>query len=122
MMNHEQPPGPEGKWFGINHLRAIRNDFRHFSHEQFPGGLYERMGAYGPKYHPQLQVLIEDHCIILSGIRAVLERSKVAGVTDEPALMSDLAEVIKHLRRHEQREHELAEQLIMLDTRTEESD
>lgn len=89
---------------------------RHFSHEQFPGGLYERMGAYGSAYHAELKALIEDHCILLSGVRALFERAKATGTADESTLMSDLAEFIAHLRRHEQREHELAEKLITLDT------
>ena len=32
---------------------------KHFSHEQFPGGLYECMGAYGSRYHDELKVLVE---------------------------------------------------------------
>lgn len=32
-MKPTNPPGPVGRWGGINHLRAIRADFREFSHE-----------------------------------------------------------------------------------------
>ncbi|MCO6459710.1 MAG: cytochrome P450, partial [Pirellulaceae bacterium] len=31
-MNQATPPGPMGRWGGLNHLRAIRADFRVFSH------------------------------------------------------------------------------------------
>ncbi|WP_197442780.1 cytochrome P450 [Lignipirellula cremea] len=31
-MNQAAPPGPMGRWGGNNHLRAIRADFREFSH------------------------------------------------------------------------------------------
>jgi hypothetical protein len=80
------------------------------------------MGAYGPEWHAQLHVLIEDHCVILSEIRAVLERAKLVKATEESTFLSDLAEVVAHLRRHEYREHELAEKLMALDARAEESD
>ncbi len=32
---------------------------KHFSHEQFPGGLYECMGAYRSRYHDELMALAE---------------------------------------------------------------
>jgi hypothetical protein len=87
---------------------------RHFSREQFPNGLYERMGAYGPQWHSQLRGLIRDHCVILSGIRAISERANQPGADEDPTFIGDLAEVIAHLRRHEQEEHELAEKLMAL--------
>jgi len=31
-MSHWKPPGPPERWGGLNHLRAIRFDFRKFSH------------------------------------------------------------------------------------------
>jgi cytochrome P450 len=31
-MNDSTPPGPRGQWGGLNHLRAIRADFRAFAH------------------------------------------------------------------------------------------
>jgi hypothetical protein len=85
---------------------------KHFSHEQFPGGLYERMGAHGSLYHEELKILVQDHCIILSAVRALLERSRVAVRNDEAALLDNLAEVLNHLRDHEQREHALADKLM----------
>ena len=36
---------------------------RHFSHEQFPGGLYEQLGAYGPEHHGTIRELIGEHSI-----------------------------------------------------------
>jgi len=95
---------------------------RHFSHEQFPDGLYDRMGAYGSKWHSQLRILIEDHCVILSGIRAMSERASRPGSDEDPTFISDLAEVIAHLRQHEQREHKLAERLMALEARAKAND
>jgi hypothetical protein len=87
---------------------------RHFSHEQFPGGLYERMGAHGSRYHDELKTLIEDHCTILSSVRGLLERTRIAGEGDEPELLGDLADVLLHLNAHERREHALADKLMTL--------
>jgi hypothetical protein len=84
---------------------------RHFSREQFPGGLYECMGAYGSHYHEDLKVLVNDHCVILSAVRGVLEHAQAANAHDEPALLAEVAEVLDRLLDHEQREHALADKL-----------
>ncbi len=86
----------------------------HFSHEQFPGGLYECMGAYGSRHHPELKVLIEDHCTILSSVRGLLEQTRVAEQQHEAALLDAVAEVLSRLDDHEQREHALADKLMAL--------
>jgi hypothetical protein len=85
---------------------------KHFSREQFPGGLYECMGAYGSSYHDDLKVLVRDHCIILSAVRGLLERTRGADRRDEPALLAEVSEVLSHLHDHERREHALADKLM----------
>ncbi|MFQ6022486.1 MAG: hypothetical protein ACE5NW_07165 [Acidiferrobacterales bacterium] len=50
----------------------------HFAREQFPGGLYESLGAYGTEYHDELRILVSEHCRILSAVRGVLERARLA--------------------------------------------
>ena len=85
---------------------------RHFSHEQFPGGLYECMGARGSQYHDDLEVLIEDHCRILSSVRGLLERTRMAEAANQPALLEDLSRVLEELADHEHREHALADRLV----------
>ncbi len=87
---------------------------KHFSHEQFPGGLYECMGAYGSRYHDELKVLVRDHCTILSAVRGLLERTRTADRQDEPALLAEVTEVLAHLHDHERREHALADKLMAL--------
>ena len=87
---------------------------KHFSHEQFPGGLYERMGAYGSDYHDELRILVEDHCTILSSVRGLLERTRITDEQDEPALLREVAEVLRDLNDHEHREHALADKLMTL--------
>lgn len=85
---------------------------KHFSHEQFPGGLYECMGAYGSDHHEELKILVQEHCVILSAVRGLLERARIAGGRDEPAVLHDVTEVLARLRDHEYREHALAEKLM----------
>ena len=99
---------------GLNSLleRLHTSLIKHFSHEQFPGGLYERMGAHGSRYHDELKILVEDHCIILSAVRGLLERTRAANRNDESALLDDLASVLTHLHDHEHREHALADKLM----------
>ena len=87
---------------------------KHFSHEQFPGGLYECMGAYGSRYHDELKLLVRDHCTILSAVRGLLERTRTTDRQDEPALLAEVAEVLAHLHDHERREHALADKLMAL--------
>lgn len=85
---------------------------KHFSREQFPGGLYECMGAYGSRYHDELKILVRDHCVILSAVRGLVERARGAERLDEPALLGEVAEVLTRLRDHEHREHALADKLM----------
>lgn len=84
----------------------------HFAREQFPGGLYESLGAYDSTYHDELRVLVQDHCLILSSMRGVLERARVANEEQETDILDDVATVIGSLYEHEHREHALAEKLL----------
>ena len=83
----------------------------HFAHEQFPGGLYESMGAFGSRWHEHLRELIRDHCLILSEARAVLERARVSTPHTQDALQAAVIALIKQLSTHERKEHHLAERL-----------
>ena len=85
---------------------------RHFAQEQFPGGFYECMGAYGSHHHEELKILVREHCVILSAARGVLDRALVAGAQDEPAVLKEVDEVLGHLCDHERREYALAEKLM----------
>ncbi len=84
----------------------------HFSHEQFPGGLYEQLGARGAEHGDQLKVLIREHCEILSSISALVERARAAGTESELELREQTARVIEKLEQHEMKEHRLAESLL----------
>jgi hypothetical protein len=85
---------------------------QHFSHEQFPGGFYETMGAFGPEYHDDLRHLVKEHCTMLSAVGALIERTRHSEHGDEAALLQDMHTVLQQLGEHEKREHELAAKLI----------
>jgi hypothetical protein len=84
----------------------------HFAHEQFPGGLYESLGAYGSTHHEDLRVLVNEHCVILSSVRGVLERARLANETQAAQILNEVAAVITSLHQHEHKEHRLAEKLL----------
>jgi hypothetical protein len=84
----------------------------HFAHEQFPGGLYESLGAYGSIHHEDLRVLVNEHCVILSSVRGVLERARLANETQAAQILNEVAAVITSLHQHEHKEHRLAEKLL----------
>lgn len=83
----------------------------HFAHEQFPGGLYESMGAFGSCCHDDLRELIREHCLILSEARAVLERAQTMAPDALDELNNDVMALSELLFRHEHKEHRLAERL-----------
>jgi hypothetical protein len=84
----------------------------HFAREQFPGGLYESLGGFGSEHHLELRELVSEHCLILSSLRGVLERTRLAGAADAPTVLHEVAAVVENLRRHEHKEHALAEKLL----------
>ena len=84
----------------------------HFAHEQFPGGLYECLGAQEAGAHGELRILVREHCTLLSDVRGLLENAKRAEPADSEMLLGGVAELIAGLRAHERREHRLADSLV----------
>lgn len=102
---------------GLADLSALLEELHellvdHFAHEQFPGGLYESLGAFDSSHHEELRTLVREHCELLSRTRGVLERSRAAAAADAVALLREVSAVIAQLREHEQREHALARKLL----------
>ncbi|MFQ5935218.1 MAG: hypothetical protein ACE5LB_02250 [Acidiferrobacterales bacterium] len=101
----------------VAHLVTLLEDLHellinHFAQEQFPGGLYETLGGHGSAYHDELRVLVNEHCVILSSLRGVLERTRITSEDDAPEILREVSAVAKHLREHEHKEHELAEKVL----------
>lgn len=83
----------------------------HFAREQFPGGLYECLGAYGSKHDDDLRVLVKEHCLILSAVRGLLERARSAQEEESSGILREVNEVVESLYEHEHKEHELVEKM-----------
>lgn len=95
-------------------LERLHKDLtNHFAREQFPGGLYEIMGAHGTGHHDELRVLIREHCDILSAVSGLLERARMAHMTSDDRVVHDLGQVVASVRSHERKEHQLASNLMM---------
>jgi len=93
-------------------LKALHDRLAdHFAHEQFPGGLYEAMGASGPEHHEDLKVLVREHCTLLSTARGLVERARSVTSAGRDALLLEVGAMIAALRAHEEREHRLASKL-----------
>ncbi|MDX1431506.1 MAG: hypothetical protein R3286_03560 [Gammaproteobacteria bacterium] len=85
---------------------------RHFSHEQFPGGLYEALGGLGAEHHEEIRALIREHCTILSDVRGLLEHARAAEPEAEHTLLARRDAVVAAVRAHEEREHRLADRAL----------
>lgn len=88
----------------------------HFSKEQFPGGLYESMGAFGSRWHSTLQELIQEHCTILSEARSLLDQARNCAPDERDALQPRIIGLVRLLAEHEEKEHQLATTLKTLST------
>lgn len=86
----------------------------HFAREQFPGGLYERMGAFGSRWHADLRGLILEHCMILSETRGLLDRARECAPAERHELQPEVIALIQQISNHEVKEHELASRLKSL--------
>ena len=104
----EAMPDPAGLEPLLDELHDLLVD--HFAHEQFPGGLYEQLGAYGPRYHEEIRALVGDHCRILSAMGRLRERARGATRADAETLR-DVRDTVGAIRAHEEREHALASRL-----------
>lgn len=82
---------------------------RHFAHEEYPDGLYHSMGALTSEHRKDLRELVDDHFVILSTLRGMIERAKLQRTE---TLAADVQALSERLRAHETHEHALAASLI----------
>lgn len=102
----ESDPDP-GKL--VHRLEQLHNTLvDHFAREQFPGGLYESMGAFGSRWHGDLRELISEHCTILSQARGLLDEARRLPPNERGGLQPDVIALVHQLTSHEEKEHRLA--------------
>ncbi len=88
-------------------LRGLHTELhQHFANEEYPGGLYERMGVLGPRFRDEVRHLVDDHYKILGSIREMSDRAEAGEAPAE--LVEELMALVEWMREHEDREHRMA--------------
>lgn len=110
LMNRLKEPCP------IDRLQLLLNELHstlmsHFAHEQYPGGFYEYLGTLHPEHHGALRELVDDHNVILSTVRGLLERARLGDPQGTSGIAQEVADLAKRIEAHELRERDLAKQL-----------
>ena len=90
-------------------LQQLHTQLRqHFAREEYPGGLYDVMGACKPEFRQELRVLVDDHFRMLASVRGLAARAKEGGDKVRSVVLGEVTELIDFIHRHEKREHEMA--------------
>jgi hypothetical protein len=80
----------------------------HFAHEEFPGGLYQSMGALAPEYAPAIRDLVDEHFQVLASIRSLTAKARGPWPSSAAELLGEVAALIDRLSAHEAKEMRLA--------------
>ena len=89
----------------LNNLHALLRN--HFAHEEFPGGLYDLMGACSLQFRQEVRELIGEHYEVLSTVLSLSKRLQLEGQDGVSDAIQDVAAVVDIVRGHEKREHEM---------------
>lgn len=82
---------------------------RHFAHEEYPDGLYDRLGACTPEHRDELRELVDEHFNLLATLRGMIERARAG---DRSRLADEARTLAERLREHETKEHALGARLV----------
>jgi hypothetical protein len=98
-------------------LAALLDDLHgklkaHIEHEEFPGGLYESMGALGPAYANEVRELVDEHFRFLATARSLADEVRRAESPLAPRILNDAAALAEQLHTHEAIEQQLAERIL----------
>ena len=80
----------------------------HFAREQLPDGFYEALGELAESRRDELQMLIDEHATILSNLNEMLEQAKESDAGNQSELLDRVSTLLQQLDGHEQKEHQLA--------------
>jgi hemerythrin-like domain-containing protein len=83
----------------------------HFSHEEFPNGLYESMGALASAHAGEVRDLVDEHFQLLSAVHSLAGEARRVKEGEAKALLQRAAAIADRLRAHEEKELQLAESL-----------
>ena len=91
-----------------NHLGDLQEMLKsHFAREEYPGGLYDQMGATSGEHRTAVRKLIDEHFMLMGAVRGLRGRLELA----EPDAFDDMASeargILWMLGAHENRENDL---------------
>ncbi len=81
----------------------------HFTREESPAGLYERMGVRAPEHDDELRALVTEHRELISTLDALIGRTRLGR---HDTLEADMRTLAERLREHETKEHALGARLV----------
>jgi len=83
----------------------------HFAYEEHVGGLYDSLKFCAPQHRKELGQLMEDHREITVAVWQLCQRARDPNAQFQ-ALQREATQLVKKLRDHEKREHEMARQAL----------
>jgi len=98
---------------GLPALRNLLDELhttlkQHYAHEEYPGGLYDSMGALSPEFSDIVRQLVDEHYRMISAVRGLSRRVRDAGEQAPKELIQEAHQIVASLNAHESREHDLA--------------
>ena len=84
----------------------------HIEHEEFPGGLYESMGALGPRHAHEVRQLVDQHFQFLAKVRSLADEVRGARAPVDERILKDAVGLVEQIHAHEAVETRLAEQIL----------
>jgi len=98
---------------GLPALRTLLDELHttlkeHYAHEEYPGGLYDSMGALSREFRDIVRQLVDEHYRMLSAVSGLSRRARDSGEQEPKDLIQEAHQIVASLRLHESREHELA--------------
>ena len=84
---------------------------RHFAHEEYPGGLYDQIGACSGSHRDQVHELVDEHYNLLSVVLSLTNEVRDGGPDAVTDVLGEIDDVLANVRDHESREHRLVAEL-----------
>jgi hypothetical protein len=100
---------PAGQCAVLDELHAALKE--HFAHEEFPGGLYQTLGALAREHAAEVRGLVDEHFQLLAAVRGLADEARRPAAGAAGGLRAQALAIADRLRAHEEKEHALAEAL-----------
>ena len=84
----------------------------HFAHEEYPGGLYDRLGTRSFRFRTQVRRLVDEHFRMLSLVRGLAVRARSPRPGEAAEILEEAHRLVEWLSDHEAREHAMARKAV----------